>query len=357
MMKRILVFFLLGAVARLFSGDGVVLKEIYNPNKIEMYNGKLYVAQGTEFYIYSLMDLSLVKRFGRNGEGPGELLPNPYVFNDISQSEGNIVVMGEKKIIWFTENGEFVREAPKNRQYFKMVPFGNGFIVNSLLDKSRDQNILFSKISLVDGEGKLLKELFEQRSELGTARSDGVQALPMFADTPHFVVSQNRLYVENSIDGLKIEVFDNEGNRVNIIDSVVEPLPVTEQNRDRTLAAIRSDRSISAAVKESGGWDNFTKRYKFKFPDFFPICSDFVMDKDRIYLQTYEVREGETAYLVMGQNSGPLKKIFLPSMADTPFTAILVGQEVRLYKIYDSVFYYLKENAEEETWSFCSVHL
>ena len=75
-----------------------------------------------------------------------------------------------------------------------------------------------------------------------------------------------------------------------------------------------------------------------------------VVDGDRIYLQTFETRADRTAYLVLGTNGDYLGKVFLPTMAPIPFTALLVGQEVRLYKIHEGLFTYLQEHEVEEVF-------
>ena len=354
--KTLTFFFFMVMAAPFFLRGSVVLKEIYNPNKIDIANGKLYVAQGTEFYMYSLKELSLIKQFGRVGEGPGELMANPYVFNDINVNNGNITVSGQKKITCFSESGDFKSEAKKNRQYFKMVPFANQYVVNSFLDNKRDQGNIYSRISLVDASGNELKELYKQKSELGGSRSreNGAQILPLFADTPHFAIWQNRLFVEDSIRGLVVHVFDEHGERIELIKIEGLALPVTDHHRAQALQAIRYDKTIDAAVKQSGGWENFQKKYDFIFPDFFPMASDIVVDRGHLYLQTFESSDDRTVYLVVDLMGRTQKKVLLPTVAPAPFTAILVGQEFRLYKIHEGVFYYLQENEDQETWSFCA---
>lgn len=81
-MSKILLiaFFLLTSISLLFPREPVVLEEIYSPNKIKVFNNKLYIAQETTLFIYSLKDLSLIKKFGRKCEGPGEVVFSPFFF-------------------------------------------------------------------------------------------------------------------------------------------------------------------------------------------------------------------------------------------------------------------------------------
>ena len=345
--KLFIVLLLLLNTGIAFSTEPVVLNEIYSPNKIEIYNGKLYVAQETSFFIYSMKDLKLIKKFGRKGEGPGELTPSPYIFNDISNVQKNIFVQSEKKVIYFSDNGSFIREAKKNRKYFKMLPFGKNYVINHLEDDAKRNS--FISISLMDKNYKLIKNIYKQEKPVITGRRSGVQNLPMLTDNPQFAVYKDHLYVETSNKGYVFEIYNLNGEKIKTLANMIKPVAINDKDKARTLNSLKNDKTIRAAAKDSGGWENFKKRYNFIFPEFFPMISDFVIDSNKIYIQTFEIKENKTKYIIMDLKGKIIKTVFLPTMADIPFTAILVGQVVRLFKIYNGKFYYLKDNEKDES--------
>ena len=85
--------------------------------------------------------------------------------------------------------------------------------------------------------------------------------------------------------------------------------------------------------------------------------SGFLIEQDRIYIQTYTRVGRKTKYIILDLKGKLLKEVFLPTMDDIPFTAILVGQDVRLYEIQNGKFYYLKNNMENESWEFNVINI
>lgn len=353
--KSVIIILFLINTSLGFTLDPVVLNEIYNPNKIEIFNEKLYIAQETSFFIYSLKDLSFIKKFGRKGEGPGELVFSPFVFNDIINIDDKLFVQGEKKIIYFSENGEFINELKKNRKYFKISPFGKNFVIREMSDKINGQFLI--SIKLIDPAGNELKNIYVQKTLLKSTNNGNKQILPIITDTPQFTIYKNRLYVDTSDKRFKIDVYDEKCIKVGSILYKHTPIKISEYDKKKALEEIKNDKTIRAAVKKTGGWEIFKKRYSFIFPESFPVIKDFLIDQDKIYVQTYEKKNGKTVYIIMSIDGNYEKTIRLPNMEPVPFTAILVGQDVRLYKFYNNKFYYLRNNDEDETWKLYNISL
>ncbi|MFC2155329.1 hypothetical protein ACFLRB_02405 [Acidobacteriota bacterium] len=90
----------------LLSGKVVPLPDLLNPNVIMADNDRLYIADGTSIFIYSAKDFSLLKKFGREGEGPREFLDKIYT---IGVQGEYLTVNSVAKLSFFTKDGQFVK--------------------------------------------------------------------------------------------------------------------------------------------------------------------------------------------------------------------------------------------------------
>ena len=84
-----------------------VLAELNDPGFDIVVDGdRLYVPDGSAVFIYSLTDYRLITKFGRRGEGPGELMGEVAltVLPDI------LFLSSKGKIFHFGKNGDFIKE-------------------------------------------------------------------------------------------------------------------------------------------------------------------------------------------------------------------------------------------------------
>ena len=98
MKKIVLILLFLSLSCSLFSRKVGVLTEVLKPDNISIFEDDLFVAEGSTFYIYSLKDLQLKKKFGRKGEGPGEILSVPNFPTRIHGFSDYVLVEGINKI-------------------------------------------------------------------------------------------------------------------------------------------------------------------------------------------------------------------------------------------------------------------
>jgi 6-bladed beta-propeller protein len=113
MKKMILVLVLVLMSTAAFAEHAITLPEIMDPAMIEVNNVKLYVLQRTEIFIYSIKDKKLIKKFGREGEGPGEFIINPYGAPMSLTIQGEqLVINSTNKISYFSLDGKYLNETP-----------------------------------------------------------------------------------------------------------------------------------------------------------------------------------------------------------------------------------------------------
>ena len=85
-MKKILLYLILILIItfNLFTNRIGYLKTLGKPDSIKVDGEMLYVVDGATILTYSLENFSLLKTFGKKGNGPGELTATPFWSNQIS---------------------------------------------------------------------------------------------------------------------------------------------------------------------------------------------------------------------------------------------------------------------------------
>ena len=109
MIKKIiiLVFLVLMVIFSSVFADGPrVLKDLKKPDMLRVDKDELYVIQGTAILVYSLKDFSLIRKFGKAGNGRGELTRVAEWPNLIRVYNDHILVETSAKLVYFTKEGK-----------------------------------------------------------------------------------------------------------------------------------------------------------------------------------------------------------------------------------------------------------
>ena len=101
-----------------------VLHGLMKPGSIEVTEDKLYVVEGAAFYVYSLKDLHLITKFGKEGEGPGELKVVPIFPNSVRVMNNNIITEGFSKLLFFSKGFKLLKELIDLGFFMRFTPDG-----------------------------------------------------------------------------------------------------------------------------------------------------------------------------------------------------------------------------------------
>jgi len=74
MKKGYIILFFFLFVSFSFAKKVATLPELNNPFGLYIDVDRIFITEGVTTYIYSSKDYSLIKKFGKEGEGPGEIL-------------------------------------------------------------------------------------------------------------------------------------------------------------------------------------------------------------------------------------------------------------------------------------------
>ena len=337
-------------LATLIHGEKIgVLTEILKPEGIEVTGQRLYVVEGASFFAYDLDNQTLIKKFGKKGEGPGELSTVLTFPNNIRIVNDKIMTEGFNKIIFFSKDFKLLKELKKKEIFIhKITPIKENFVAVRM---SAEKNKIIFKLLLLDPEMNVIKELYKQES------LDRKKEIIMIRDTIHFAVYKDKIYVEESDKGFLIEVFDSKGNRLYEIKKNIAAPKITEKDKKAIFNNLTEDNLIAVIARREGGWDKFAKAGTFTYPAVFPHIRDIKITDDKIYVSTFEQKDNKEKYMIMDLKGNIIGTSYMPVTGQSSFSARSIGKDNRFYGIAGNKFYYLVENEDEEMWELHSAEI
>lgn len=321
------------------------LPKVMKPSNIVVKNNKLYIAEGAIFSVYSINDQKLLYKFGKKGEGPGELIEIPHIPNKISVQKGKIFVTGIGKAIIFSETGEFISEFKTTQAVFQLIPAGNNFIAKEFA-QSKDGKVRYMTITLYNSDMKKLKELYRQPF-VQQQGAPGI-ILDMTLEFTSLVITGEKIFLEESPKGFIIEVFDLNGNKLYDINKKYTKIPLTKKDREELENKLENDPQVKHEAKRMGGWKEMKKFIKMTFQKYFPPIKGIEASGNRLYVRTYNVKDGKDEYIVMDLRGNVKKKVYISSTFEPSINSLIAGG--RLSSIENGKLYYLLENEDEEEW-------
>jgi len=347
MIKKIKCFVLLILLTGfLFSAKVGTLPEVMRPDNITIFGNELYIVEGATIYVYSLTDVSLIRKFGKAGEGPGELRATPFFPTRITVSSDYILGETRSKLVYFSKDGKLIKEKRKpNNLVMGFIPIGKNFVATRM--HQEEDKLIYNCTRVYDSDLKEIKELYRQKWVQQGIQPPAIK-LYMIMDFTNYRVYDDKIFIEESAKGFVIEVFDKNGNKLYQINRDYEKIKVTGEHEEKIINRFKEDPVIKIQADQQGGWNEIKKFFTMIFPDTFPPIQDIGISNGKLYVQTYKVVNNKEEYLVMDLKGKFIKRVFIPKFVGTPIMAKILG--TRLSTIDNDRMYYLQENIDEEEW-------
>jgi len=216
-------------------------------------------------------DGQYIRTIGRKGQGPGEI-QMPYYVQITSKNELLVQDRGARRLLYFALNGDFLRQDVSGRTGFsllvRMDSFGNFIGIVSLAPPPVGGKI-FQKY---DPDFNIIKTIAED--EQGKRGIIDIVKTSCYCD-----VSPNDNIIWGDSKEYVLQILNPQGVLIKKILKNPNPLRFTEN--DREMYEQRYAEPIQAG-------------YELKLPSHFPAFKDiFIDDKERIFVQTYQLLEGE----------------------------------------------------------------
>ncbi len=263
----------------------ILFPDLVNPDSILIYKNTLMITDGESVSLYNLKDLTLVKKFGKKGEGPREFKfgAGGVVKLHSQLTDDRIIINSQNRITFFKSDGEYLKE--KNiRSGFNFISFGNGYVGYSVLNKDK---IMFLAINLYNDELNLNREIFRKEYYVQPAKKFNlIRAGFGNKRRAYYQVYKDKLYVEGENN---IHVFDLSGKEVTVISPEFNRSSVKKDHVKIILEDLKKlfpSQIMQKLIKKNGF-----------FPEKFPVRAFLIAD-DLIWIPTYQIKNGKTLFII-----------------------------------------------------------
>ncbi len=278
----------------------------------------------------SLKDFSLIRKFGKKGQGPGEapFLPRMVAKQDM------VALTSINKIALFSSNGNLLKEKRFTNAMIDNFRFLNGNYL--ILELKRTAEGTLKEYTLLNKDLNKIKPFY--RHVAPNKNSGGKSVVELFPDSASMEADGNKMFFFNPVDDFSITVFDGNGAQLYKIQKKLPKVKIPQDVKDGYVKDFMKKFDQNRRKK-------IRKLFTFKFPVHYPDAKDLLISGDKLYLRTFIKKNGKCLYYRFDLRGKDFKKIYLP-----------IAQQ-NLSCFMGNSFYYLKENEEREEWEFHRVAL
>jgi hypothetical protein len=323
MKKNILVFIIVFMIFVNFgfSKKVATFSEVLKPSTIAIDDEQMYIVENTLIYIYSLKDFKLKKKFGKDGEGPGEFKR----FAAVYPQKDSLLINSFGKLSYYTKDGILKKELKTKSGIASLFfyPIRNGFIGRgiSLVDKK-----IYFTVNLFDSDLNKGKELYRMISP--------------YQQTGKINIFSRSLVYQTHSD--KIFITGKEGFGLDILDSTGKKLySIVREDYKRRKFTSEDEKKFREVLKSRFKAQYDIMKSRISFPDYFPEILNFFIADNKIYISTWKWKNEKIEFFIYGLKGKLLKHVFIPFVfqnALEPYPAVIKNGKL----------YQLIENDDEE---------
>lgn len=320
------------------------IEEVMKPQMIKVQDDELFVVEGHQIFIYSLPRLTLKKRIGKDGEGPGEFKLDPARTIIFTVHPDFILAESRNKIVYFDRRGDFLREKRKTPGILQTIPLGKNYALLGIVYEPEGRN--YFTVSIMDPEFNAIKEIYRQKFFSFKGKTH------VIPDGLNLCVVDDKLYVEESPDGFVIEVYDSSGKKLKRIEKEFSKIPVTTGDKQIAFEDLLKIPALRRAIHQQGRNQVINDlKPNLVYPEFFPPIRYLTAARERLYVKTAVRKNGRDEFLVLDLNGRELNRLYFPAAKKVDFLVQMQGDK-NYFTIHDDKYYYLKyvETEDDESW-------
>lgn len=334
MIKKAVVLIIMIVLALTLSAETKVipLPDVNKVDEVAMDKDQFYVRENASVYIYSRPDFKLVKKFGKQGEGPGEIkissqFPLPLTLD--AQSD-HIAFQNLGKVTLFSKDGTFVKDVKFTKPFMFLIrPFGKGYVGVNFEGAFGGERLRV--LGIYDEKMNLIKEI--ERVPDVFQQGKGTRALD---NLPFHIPYKDKVFVSWH-EIFEVKVFDFSGKELYRVKHAVEKRKVTDKDKEKFIEFFKT----SPMTKQ---YFEFMK--PFIFPEYYPEVVGLAVSGDIIYVMGANGdEEKQISELYLFDIKGKfLKRVMIPLKMSTPVMPYP-------YTIFNGKFYQIIEDEEAEEWN------
>jgi hypothetical protein len=302
------------------------MPEVIYPFFLTIAEGRIYIVEhSSTAHIYTIdsNEVTYVKTFGREGQGPGEF---GFMYR-IRVLEDHLDVSGRHKLARFSLDGEYMDEVKVAVGMFKggIWQIGENYLVRDLQFSPKGTTQI---IRLYDRDFKLIREIGTHLEAMRFEKINLVSEvfLPRVADDQIFVITSGK----DSI----VSVYDRIGVLQEEIHLPLEPIKLTTPLKEAIIKPLREHPELKQR------WKMFEER--LYFPKKTPGLDYFDIVDGQFIARTYKYHQNSVEIVVFDRHGQEMQRKFLPHTGRL--------SNGILFCFYQGRYYYLVENVEEEIW-------
>ena len=340
MKKLVFIIFISVFIFSSISSETITLEEILSPDSIFVSNNRIYITEGATIHMYSKNDIKYLGKFGKKGEGPGEINSSRrggLAFN-LNTVNDNLFIHNRSKVMFFDKEGKFLSEKKLTGGFIRgLIPVGDNFVARSFKigeNRSRTQSL-----TIFDKNFKKIKEV-SGRSNIEFTRGSFVK---IYSDANIFnILAYRGIVYLNSSREFIIEKYSDNGKSMAPIKLDYNLMSVSGSKKDAIKTYFKTDSRFS------GFWERI--KDMFEVADKYPAIKKLFITGNRIYAQTYKRTDSGDEFYILDLTGKVLNKKFIQITAKN----IL---EDYPYFIENGTCYSLNENEDEEEWEITRTNM
>ncbi len=301
---------------------------ILKPGMIIVRGGRLFVTEGATVFIYSMKDFTLIKKFGKPGEGPREFKLDQFggqLIIDVLPEY--ILVNSLGKLSYITLDGDFIEEK-KNPAAFYLQPIGENYV--GMSTTFGEGNTRFLAVNLYDRDLKKIREIFRREHEIQVQKGKGIHLLKKAFV---YYVVEDKIFISGK-EGFVVDIYDEQGRLLRTIER-------KDYKKREVTNAEKAEihRILKRQYKELY---EYFKNTIVIAPHFPVIASIFVRD-EKVYVLTNNEVDQMWEMFLYDLEGVFIKKLFVPLLKRdllSPFPT-----DIRNGNVYQLI-----ENEENEMW-------
>lgn len=335
-MKRIVLIMLLFLI---FSGNSSAKKittfdSYLMPDVFYIDEGQLYIVEGSSVFIHSMKDFSLIAKFGRKGEGPGEFKSKPQ----LNITGDQIFIYSESRASFYSKKGEYISEVNNIVSGRRFQPIGDKFL-GYFSDKDKD-GIRFSGIYLYNSKFEREKNVYKYRSLIQSEIGRGWHLFARSYIEP--IVCGNKIIVAGDTEFV-INIFDSSGKESLVINKEYKRVKFTSEHGENVLGFYKTNPNTAP---EYEWW-----RKNIHFPQYFPAIRKIYPADKKIYVRTYKNEKSGSEFFVFDMNGKRLKHLFLKISPNKAKNSYPYLRDSTPFVIKNGMLYQLILDENTEKWS------
>jgi hypothetical protein len=241
--------------------------------------GNIYVVEqysSSEFFIYKFSPTGeFIKKFGKMGQGPGEL---QGISGLIINKSDHILISDRSagKLLEFDADGGLVKETKATYLVQEVVPLENGNYIarRTAKDASESRHWFLCLFNPDFEEVKKLDSVDMSALVPGKPTAGTIIAF-------HWRVFGNEIYVGNEQRGYELLVYDLDGNLLRKIRKEYKPVPYPEEFKRQTEELAARQPAMNLVSRQD------TPPFNSFFPD----------DEGRLFVMTYEKGQSQDEFI------------------------------------------------------------